>query len=132
MVVNYGSAVQQTTLVATIGSIIFPLIACLEPVIAIFKDCSTATSPGYEELALLASKTAFSVNEVEALHELFKKLSSSVIDDGLIHKEAFQLALFGCPTKESIFADRVSAYVVFFLSKEIVLLRSDNTQGVQK
>ncbi|ESQ31966.1 hypothetical protein EUTSA_v10004891mg [Eutrema salsugineum] len=63
--------------------------------------------PGYEDPNLLASATPFTVAEVEALYELFMKLSSSIIDDGLIHKEEFQLALFRNRNRKNLFADRI-------------------------
>ncbi|XP_056159680.1 calcineurin B-like protein 4 [Syzygium oleosum] len=64
-------------------------------------------TPGYEEPTVLASETPFTVSEVEALYELFKKLSSSIIDDGLIHKEEFNLALFRNRNNRNLFADRI-------------------------
>lgn len=64
-------------------------------------------TPGYEEPTVLAAVTPFTVSEVEALYELFKKLSSSIIDDGLIHKEEFNLALFRNRNRRNLFADRI-------------------------
>ncbi|KAE8650550.1 calcineurin B-like protein 4 [Cucumis sativus] len=64
-------------------------------------------SQGYEDPTVLAAETPFTVSEVEALYELFKKLSSSIINDGLIHREEFQLALFRNRNMKNLFADRI-------------------------
>ncbi|MCE0480958.1 Calcineurin B-like protein 7 [Datura stramonium] len=55
----------------------------------------------------LASETIFTVSEVEALLDLYKKLSCSITSDGLIHKEELLLALFKNHKMENLFADRI-------------------------
>ncbi|KAG5540001.1 hypothetical protein RHGRI_020290 [Rhododendron griersonianum] len=72
-----------------------------------FQSTARKQFPGHEDPVLLASQTAFSVSEVEALFELYKSISSSLIDDGLINKEEFQLALFNKGKKENLFANRI-------------------------
>ncbi|XP_057773476.1 calcineurin B-like protein 1 isoform X1 [Salvia miltiorrhiza] len=72
-----------------------------------FHSTTRKQFPGHEDPVLLASQTAFSVSEVEALFELFKSISSSVIDDGLISKEELQLALFKNRKKENLFSNRI-------------------------
>ncbi|GAV89699.1 EF_hand_5 domain-containing protein/EF_hand_6 domain-containing protein [Cephalotus follicularis] len=78
---------------------------------------------GHEDPVILASQTAFSVSEVEALYELYKSISSSIVDDGLISKEEFQLALFKNKKKENLFANRI--FELFDVKRKGVIDFSD-------
>ncbi|CAL4975426.1 unnamed protein product [Urochloa decumbens] len=60
-----------------------------------------------QEAVVLAAETSFTVSEVEALHDLFRKISNSIVKDNLIHKEEFHLALFRNKKKQNLFVDRV-------------------------
>ncbi|GLT85524.1 hypothetical protein SLE2022_037130 [Rubroshorea leprosula] len=96
------------------AAFIIPIIAVFDFLMFSFANCFEHQPPRYnkhrcgsELLARLAHQTCFTVNEVEALCALFKNLSSSIIDDGLIHKEQLQLALFHNPNVENVFLERV-------------------------
>lgn len=92
-----------------------PLAVLVEVLIYTVSSCfdaqgSRTVKPNvqtYDDIIRLARNSPFSVNEVEALRELFNKLSNSIIDDGLIHKEELQLALLKSAGGENLFLNRV-------------------------
>ncbi|MBA0773501.1 hypothetical protein Gotri_008774 [Gossypium trilobum] len=61
----------------------------------------------YEDPTILAAETCFNETEVKALYELFRQLSSSLVDDGYISKEEFLLGLFRNRNEQNLFANRM-------------------------
>lgn len=93
---------------------LIPFAILVEVLIFSFSSCFNdrgrkAAKPAqtFDDIRRLALNSPFTVNEVEALRELFNKLSSSIIDDGLIHKEELQLALLNSAGGENLFLNRV-------------------------
>ncbi|EYU40009.1 hypothetical protein ABFS82_05G111100 [Erythranthe guttata] len=61
----------------------------------------------FEDPSLLSSQTIFTVKEIKALNELFRKLGSTFVDDGFINREEFKLGLFRNSNHHSLLADRM-------------------------
>ncbi|GLT55096.1 hypothetical protein SLA2020_282450 [Shorea laevis] len=94
-------------------AVVGPFMGLIEALIFSITHCFGQRRPrncfyySFDDVVRLASTTPFTVNEIEALRELYKKLSSLMIDDGLIHKEELQLAIFTTPVGRNLFLDRV-------------------------
>ncbi|XP_066318439.1 calcineurin B-like protein 3 [Miscanthus floridulus] len=71
--------------------------------------CSSrsATTDGPRDPELLSNQTIFSVNEIEALYVLFKRIDRAAVEDDMISKEEFNLKVFGDNKRCTIFVDRV-------------------------
>ncbi|XP_057425445.1 calcineurin B-like protein 10 [Lotus japonicus] len=94
-------------LIAVVEALVFAVAGCFNlcPLRNVNQEQTRECTA--KDFARLAKETRFTVNEVEALHVLFTKLSCTVINDGLIHKVELGLALFQNPNGESLFLDRV-------------------------
>ncbi|KAJ6327585.1 hypothetical protein OIU76_004661 [Salix suchowensis] len=90
-----------------ICAVFIPLIGIIQSVVLSFTACFDHHLP--PKKLQYTIDDLLTVNEVEALLDLFKKLSSSIIDDGLIHKEELKLALLKTPASDNLILDRLFA-----------------------
>ncbi|XP_061374629.1 calcineurin B-like protein 10 [Gastrolobium bilobum] len=111
---NSLSLRSSLTFGETLCAVFIPLIAIAEALFFSLSGCFDFYRPKkkiysstFDDIINLAKDSPFTVNEIEALREMFKKLSSSIIDDGLIHKEELKLALLNTTAGENLFLDRV-------------------------
>ncbi|CAN1168747.1 Calcineurin B-like protein 9 [Linum perenne] len=110
-------------------AVFIPLIGICEVVILSFVGCFADLGGGrppsrkyaysFADFVEIAGNSPFTVNEVEALFELFKKVSCSIIDDGLIHK-GLNLDSLGQPF--GVLRRNFVTGLVLFISKVNVVL----------
>ncbi|XP_034208781.1 calcineurin B-like protein 2 isoform X6 [Prunus dulcis] len=112
-------------LIDLVESFIFSLIGCFDR-----QRPHQRLSYTYDDIVRLAASSPFTVNEVEALRELFNQLSSSILDDGLIHKEELRLALFKTPAGENLFLDRVRQMVVATLLESGIHVPDETLEAI--
>ncbi|XP_075522422.1 calcineurin B-like protein 1 isoform X2 [Primulina tabacum] len=103
-------------------AVVFPIIKIVEEVIFAFSGCFECQNslsgckklrPGSEDFTPLSEESLFTVSDVAVLFELFKQLSSSIMDDDFIQKEELQLALCGTSHRQDIFLDRRNGVIEF-------------------
>ncbi|XWS38218.1 hypothetical protein CRYUN_Cryun19dG0111800 [Craigia yunnanensis] len=68
--------------------------------------------------------------KLKTLHGLFRKLSSSLVDDAYISKEEFQLGLFRNRNEQSLFADRVKEMILALLDESDLILPDDVVETI--
>uniref|UniRef100_A0A0D9YSB3 Calcineurin B-like protein n=1 Tax=Oryza glumipatula TaxID=40148 RepID=A0A0D9YSB3_9ORYZ len=79
------------------------VMSCCDPI-------PNVTNDGAGNLEALAAQTIYTVNEIEALYELFKRIDGAVIEDGKINMEEFNLRVFGPEKGGTLFADQMMCY----------------------